>query len=120
MKLLLVVILLISGFTVHAQEDANSGNVLLRTCTAAIKFFNDDESQKADFYVGVCLGYIQGISQLNRLNSLNEFCPHGKVTLHQEMRVVHKYLQSHPERLHEGKIVLVLDALKEAFPCKKE
>lgn len=33
-------------------------------------------------------------------------------------RVLLKWLRDHPERLHEPPIILVLDSLKAAFPCK--
>jgi hypothetical protein len=47
------------------------------------------------------------------------FCfPHG-VTPDHAVRVVVKWLGDHPARLHEDAIKLVLDALKENFPCHK-
>lgn len=33
-------------------------------------------------------------------------------------RVVEKWLKEHPERLHEPAVFLIVDALREAFPCK--
>ncbi len=47
------------------------------------------------------------------------FCvPEGKVTRLQKIRVVVKYLEDHPEKLHEPPSVLITRALNEAFPCK--
>jgi hypothetical protein len=39
-----------------------------------------------------------------------------RVTMGQIRRIVTKYLQSHPERLHESGGLLVLDAMTNAFP----
>ena len=39
-------------------------------------------------------------------------------THEQEARVVYKYLDNHPEKLHEPAGKLVSLALSEAFPCK--
>jgi hypothetical protein len=52
-------------------------------------------------------------------NTLRGVCIPEKVPLLQLARVVVKWLQSHPERLHENLIAtLVNDAINDAFPCK--
>jgi len=43
--------------------------------------------------------------------------PDGKVPVAQLARIVVKWLRDHPERLHEPKSVLALEALSGAFPC---
>lgn len=35
------------------------------------------------------------------------------------IQVVTKYLNDHPARLHESEVVVVRDALREAYPCPK-
>jgi Rap1a immunity proteins len=37
----------------------------------------------------------------------------------QAIRIVVKYLNSHPEKLHKDAHILVVEALREAFPCSK-
>ena len=39
--------------------------------------------------------------------------------IEEEVRAVVTYLQAHPERLQEEGRTLALDALHQAFPCKK-
>jgi hypothetical protein len=51
-------------------------------------------------------------------NALRGVCIPEKVPLLQLARVVVKWLQTHPERLHENLIgTLVKDAINDAFPC---
>jgi hypothetical protein len=78
-----------------------------------------------------CLAYVMGVMD-DRFNSrIDEmvstgafdpakyFCfPHG-VTPDQAVRVIVKWLGDHPARLHEDAVKLVVDALKENFPCQK-
>jgi hypothetical protein len=40
------------------------------------------------------------------------------VTAGQAIRIVTKYLNAHPERLHRDAHILVVEALREAFPCR--
>jgi hypothetical protein len=63
---------------------------------------------------GFCLGYIVVIGQVSPA-----VCPpvgsiHGQV-----QRVAVQFLRDHPERLREPASVLVKEALRQAFPCKK-
>lgn len=45
-------------------------------------------------------------------------CLPGEATFDQLLLVVSKFLDDHPERLHEGAGWLGFDALRDAFPCK--
>jgi uncharacterized protein YoaH (UPF0181 family) len=44
--------------------------------------------------------------------------PTEGMTSGQAVRIVTKYLNARPERLHHDAHVLVIEALQEAFPCK--
>ncbi len=44
--------------------------------------------------------------------------PTERVSLGQLGRVVVKYLKDHPEEEHDAAVVLVVVALREAFPCE--
>jgi len=57
-----------------------------------------------------CTGYVSGIADETTLR-----CPND-VTYSQIVRIVAKYLNDHPERLHERKFVLVEDAMRQV--CK--
>lgn len=70
---------------------------------------------------GLCAGLIGGVIDMHNLFFHDNpiYCAPAEMTNKQAMLVVEKYLSDHPERLHEARAVLILDALKHAFPCKK-
>jgi hypothetical protein len=49
---------------------------------------------------------------------LDPICDLDKISILQMARVVVKWLQDHPERLHEHESSLAREALTSAFPCK--
>jgi hypothetical protein len=65
---------------------------------------------------GLCVGYVTGVA--DSMIYENIFCipsssAHERFTL-----IVKNYLSEHPGKLHIHAGILVLDALKEAFPCQ--
>ncbi|MFH2045987.1 MAG: Rap1a/Tai family immunity protein [Pseudomonadota bacterium] len=102
------------------------GNKLLRGCQHML-----DAAEGKDVDIagalsgGFCVGYLQGMADLNIIYSVvlkdkKEifFCIPEGVSHEQKARVIVKYLRDHPNKLHEHECGLVLDALREAFPCK--
>ena len=77
-----------------------TGSRLVEICESGV-------NGKASF----CMGYIAGV-----VDSTLVCAPVG-AELGQLRRVTTKYLQDHPERLHELAADLVADALAQAFPC---
>ena len=73
-----------------------------------LDFMND----KADISEGFAYGYITGIS--------NMVCRPKGTTNQQMYDVVKKYLVQNPQVRHENMGDIVLTALNEAFPCKKD
>ncbi len=73
----------------------------------------------------MCAAYVQGAadaaefydSLLGLAGQGRVSCPPEGVTYEQLLRVVRKFLQDHPERLHENRTGLVVAALRTAFPC---
>jgi hypothetical protein len=55
--------------------------------------------------------------QENALKVLDPVCSPENISILQMARVILKWLQNHPERLHEAESLLVRDALESAFPC---
>jgi hypothetical protein len=122
MKLLLsasVLFSLMSGQNALAQDKPN-GNTLLQQCNAAVRRMdavktgrdpgNASEQQDAEY----CLGYINGF-----VDADDRHCSPDGVTMQQYIRVVVKFLNDHPEKLHLGRAHLVGEALGNAFPCQK-
>ncbi len=129
------------GFSFSALD----GNGLLKTCKAYANLLNlpnvQDTSDpdvvrataRGDYANGMhCLGYVTGVvddhfsCQLNEasataaLDPTKHFCLPDGVTPNQTVRVVVKWLEDHPARLHESAIELVLSALKENFRCRQK
>jgi hypothetical protein len=51
------------------------------------------------------------------LKNLHGPCVPDRAPIAQIARVLVKWLREHPDRLHDARSVLILDALKDAFPC---
>jgi len=92
------------------------GNNLLRVCETSGKF---------EFHPGVCSGYLMGALDLEEALANNGllkeplFCMPEDVDISQLTDIVMKYLNEHPESRHESAGKLEINALQEAFPCKR-
>jgi hypothetical protein len=64
----------------------------------------------------IAMGYVAGVYDLA---VGREVCPDRAVSAKESMGIVHRYLRAHPERLPENAAPLAVEALREAFPCKK-
>lgn len=93
----------------------NSGTTLLAYCTESAKADLDTGVSVNWYQAGFCSGYVNGV-----WNTSDKFCDPKGITLGQVVRVVLKYLNDHPERLHEHEAELVVDALRAAWPCKRK
>src|SRR5262249_2989702 len=74
---------------------------------------------------GRCIGYISGIMDMNgylralKLVQKPLFCPPQEITNSQAVRVLVKFIEDNPERMHhEGPVVAVI-AFSRAFPCQQ-
>jgi hypothetical protein len=96
-------------------QDVMSGNWLLVSCQVSVRSMDDTASRgnTLDSYrEGFCNGLVEGVSDAS-----SKVCRKEEVTNGQELRVVLKYLQDHPEELHLRNSALVEKALVKAFPC---
>ena len=72
-----------------------------------------------------CIAYIRGIiegytvANAQLMSKHRKLCVPDEVKPRQEALVIHKYLQEHPEKLHEPEAILAIEALQKAFPCTK-
>lgn len=94
-----------------AVPDTNIGGGLLLTCKDTP---NNSPSYPQYTY---CMGVVDGVA--GTLNLLQKIEMPSDVSESQKMAVVVKYLQDHPELLLKPSIVLVNNALVEAWPAKK-
>jgi hypothetical protein len=132
MKRALLGAVLVLSFAAHAKAQY-SGNELLRDCSVAN---SEVTSPDKIAYASHCLGYLRGVADAMefdigfRSSEPASDPPSGSVggrsyfpcipdgaSPDQLARVMVKYLNEHPEKLHQGAIALVLPAFKKAFPC---
>jgi len=81
---------------------------------------------KDRLFVGFAHGHIMGVAESHSYYSSRwkecarrDFAPPSRSTIEELVRVVEKYLQTHPESWNQPAVILIHDALTEAFPCKK-
>jgi hypothetical protein len=121
MKILTAVIalILLSVSAMAQNKSADDGNALLRGCNVELRphgpFTLVETSQS-----GYCRGLIKGIYDVFLLYEPGIVCAPDQVTLRQNVRIVVKYLNDHPEELHIQDSLLVIRALSKAYPCKRE
>jgi hypothetical protein len=131
LRILVVVLILFMGLLRTANAVTNrDGNQLLRACTLAMNLTDSPEAKIQAFEkphqaleAGYCWGLLRGLANMNMAwqdhtkDTSMFFCMPTESTTGQWMRVVVKYLQEHPERLHEEDITLASLAFTSAFPC---
>lgn len=102
-KLLTILLILITPSFSYAEF--KGGNELKRNC----------EAKNSHVDQGICLGYVMAIADNY---SRTQICLPKNVTAGQVQEIVLKYFNTYPERLHFSADSLVLDSLKNTFPCK--
>jgi hypothetical protein len=105
-----------------AEALRSDGNKLLRECEDALKAVGTTTTTAREFGQGLyCIGFVHGLVDMNTVydadGAATFFCPPQEFTVGQGVRVVVKFLQDHPERLHKDEAILAVSALQQAFPC---
>jgi Rap1a immunity proteins len=98
-----------------AEEDLYSANHLLPGCKA----FAEGRPYDA-FAKGFCAGSIFWIGAMMSVSDNADACVHipEQATGGQVARVVVRYMEQRPNRLHEPFGLLAAEALKDAWPCR--
>ncbi len=103
----------------HARADSGeSGAAYLSGCKSVIA--GDSRPGVRAIDTGRCLGSIAAIMALGKeLPGSARFCspPHASVL--QGAMIAVQYLEGTPQAIHERFVVLVIDAFRTAWPCKK-
>ncbi|WP_371498077.1 Rap1a/Tai family immunity protein [Bradyrhizobium sp.] len=93
--------------------------MLLPGCINHLEELSPTVSTDVVYASGVCLGMISILAAVGTvLPADRRYCPPPTGTVTQAVRVVVKYLNDHPERLHERFQILAVDGLRAAWPCK--
>lgn len=94
-----------------------SGTELQSKCKTALK------DQADAFDGGYCAGFIDGVMSQTLVEAKAgfdvPFCLPTGGSMGQIVQVFVKYLDDHPERLHEPASLLLVESLAKAFPCHK-
>ncbi len=107
--------LLVFGLALTASsfgEGNPTGNNLLNDCTVATK--EGVKTGAENYDQGYCTGLVNAL-----LFAGYGVCPATGVTTGQGIKIVLKFLNDHPDKLHLDDALLGQQALSEAFPCKK-
>ena len=87
----------------------DTGNQFLATCADV----PDRSIQTAE-----CVAYVMGVWDGFVFGEVrHSLCVNDYATPLQLKRITVNYIAAHPEKAHKASVLLVTDALKEAFPC---
>jgi hypothetical protein len=111
MKTLLASLLLIFSF---------SSNAGIKTGNDLYKYYRKykKESDNIPKYVGLYMGYVDGISQ--SLAAFEAACYPTGVTTRQILDVLGKYLEDNPLERNKSALILTSMVLIRSFPCEEE
>ena len=128
--IILSILLLCSGI-VCAQEaseiPSTSGNAYLRICSA-IEKDNGVKTQDELRHIISCAAYTSGVvdgvkaeEAFQRVyigkSHTSPFCVPDAADNGQMIRITLKYIRNNPEEAHKTTVILIVEALREAFSC---
>ncbi len=100
---------------VFAAPDFDSGNYMFPRCKALV------EGKPLQVWEGQCGGVVDTLVWVgSSLPRGGRFCPPRGIPPEQAHRVVVRWLETHPEKLHLRFLGLAVQALMEAWPCPKK
>jgi hypothetical protein len=118
MKAALIVVFCVWSFVSFAA-DVESGNTMLSACK---KHMSEESTTSAvsAYNQGICMGMARAIFYVgNGLPLEYRICAPAEATALQALRVSVAYMEAHPALLHKKVMDLMVDAMHEAWPCKK-
>lgn len=109
--IVVIAALMLSGGSACAQgPDIISANGVLPGCINAL---SDQPNSNLAWETGYCQGIVSTLSYME-----DQLCFPKGVTTGQQIRVIVRYINDRPERMHENFKALALEAMKAAWPCK--
>ncbi|WP_146216974.1 Rap1a/Tai family immunity protein [Falsiroseomonas bella] len=94
-----------------AGLDPGSANFIMAGCHDFIARSGDLSTA---YQRGLCVGKVEGVAVF-----ATGVCYPPEATLGQMIRVVARYIDDRPARLHENFLVLAQDAMRAAWPCRR-
>jgi Ssp1 endopeptidase immunity protein Rap1a len=111
-----VVLLLLAALAAAGNPLEHDGNELLAVCRDAVRIRDagGHGSAQAGYNAGYCDALVESMPQMY----VASFClPQAGIGTSQAVRIIVRYLESHPERLHLNQKDLLIEAFRDAFPC---
>ncbi len=109
--------------TALAMLLASSNSHAFITGNNLVEYCDGDEQDGGSFRGGYCYGFVGGITHplhwVSDKSDKNKICASENVTQKQVVSIVREYMEEHPEMLHERADMLVIIALRIAFPCSE-
>lgn len=111
------------GFPVAARDN---GHELLEQCSQALAVMESNgEGLSPGQREGAmyCLGFVRGVTKMVTISHILKpggqvFCPPREgISTGPAVKVLVRYLEAHPERLHASKVTLAAAAFMQAWPC---
>jgi hypothetical protein len=96
-----------------AEVDRSSANYLMPGCRAFLQPSSPSPVFTVMLLTAECSGLIEGL-----IYARTTVCLPAGVTSAQAIRIVVKYIDDEPARLHENFKALALEALRAAWPCR--
>lgn len=96
-----------------AEADLNSANYIMPGCRALLEP-DTPKDMNTKFLSSQCRAIIRGLIYA----SPSSICPPQSEEAREDVRIVVKYIDDQPARLHEQFFVLALEALRAVWPCK--
>lgn len=122
---LLSLIVTQTGLSQNAPDAIDRAGILQSQCklvaSADLSVGADGQqmvSYPTTYETGICRGSFQMIQRF--AGTTFAVCSSPNSTMSQYVRIFDKYVTTHPERLNDDAATVVLDALREAFPCKNK
>ena len=103
------VCLLLTGGSARAQKELYTTNALLEHCRNSLV---EGARFPRPFEAGFCMGLVAGASYTDPKS-----CAPEAATINQLTRVVLAYIELRPQRLNEPFMKLVVEALRNEWPC---
>ena len=107
-RLIAAVIISLTGPANAQSSDVNSANAVMPGCEAV-------GTSQQGFGAGYCVGIINA---LMNIAPIFRACPPVGVSAGQSLRVVIAFINQNPARMHEPFEVLVIEAFRNAWPCR--
>ena len=120
-RIILAFLLLNLSMPIYAADSYLDGDQLLSKCKEAIKGANGDANYNSSD-TNLCFGYLQSAADTHHAytkSGLVEpiFCRPEGISVGKLVVIVVKFLEAHPDVLHNAAGGLVSAALRAAFPC---